>query len=700
VADWIARGAFLPLDDYLAEDERAGRTDVPRRERYYPACWTSTTYQNRSYGVPIGLANTALLYNKDLLEQAGLVYEDGAKRGQAKPPQTWAELREYSRKLTRREEGANRQLAVIGFSPLHGAGSLELYTHLAGGRLMNAAGDRCLLNSKPAREALGLITDLYDAQGGVAAVRGTNLGHAGSNLDPFIRGRLAMKIDYQYVVNWQAAFRPEMRFGVAPLPTLDPQAGPRSWVTGWQASIPARARNPRGGWALIRFLGSDRGLKLMAEYQRRLTEANGLLFVPAQTPVPELNDRFSAQYVRDNPRLPAEVRRAYDDFQNLLPAGDYPSINPVYNLLASAQTQAAESAVYGAPPAEALRENERVVQTELHRRMSARGESLARAGRLMIGCALFVTAGGLLVVWRYSRGRRGGRWRDAEGRWGLLLASPWLLGFAVFTGGPLLFSLLLSFCDYNVLRDPRWVGLENYRELLTEDRVARRAFANTLFMVLAVPAVLAVSLGLALLVNGPVRFRSAWRAAYYLPVVVPLVASSLAWLWFLNPQGPLNRALAWAGVAGPNWLQDPAWSKPALLIISIWTCGGSMVVWLAGLQTIPKTLYEAAALDGANAWQRFRHVTWPHLAPYFSFNLLAGLIASFQSFGEAFIMTSGGPDQSTLFLNYHLFNSAFQFGRMGYACALAWLLFLLLVGVTTIQFRLVNRRTRREVRVP
>lgn len=695
-ADWIARGAFMPLDDFIAEDQQQGRNDTPTAERYYPGCWESVTVNGRVYGVPLTLGNVALLYNKDLLEVAGLVYEDGPQRGEARPPRTWEEVLNYSQRLTQWENDPPRRPAIIGFAPLQGAGSLEVYTLLAGGNLLSADGRVCQLNSEPAAMGLKFIMDLYEAQGGIAAVRAMNFGPAGSPFDPFIQGRLAMKIDFQSAVKWQATVKPEMRFGVAPLPTATPADSPTSWATGWQACIPVGARHPRAGWDLIRFLCSDRGQELMAEHQRRLTEANGKLFVPNQNPVPALNERLTDRYVQDNPRLPLDIRKAHSDFQQLLPVSHYSPSTPIYNLMAAAQSEAAERALYGQSPAKALGEQSRIVQAELDRFLKPRGHNLPGMKWLVAGYAGFVAIAAFVAV-RFDSGPAiEGGWRRTERRWGILFAAPWLLGFAVFTGGPLLFSLLLSFCDYDVLGAPRWIGLQNYKELLTEDLAARRALVNTLTMALAVPFCQAISLGLALLVHHAVRFRAAWRAVFYLPVVVPLVASSIAWLWFLNARGPINQSLAWVGLSGPNWLHDPAWSKPSLILMMIWTCGAGMLVWLAGLQAVPQSLYEAAALDGANAWQRFRYITWPHLAPFFFFNLLSGLIAAFQSFGEAFIMTAGGPNQSTLFLNYHLFNLAFQFGRMGYACALAWLLFVLLAGVTVIQFRLVSRGMRRD----
>jgi multiple sugar transport system permease protein len=286
------------------------------------------------------------------------------------------------------------------------------------------------------------------------------------------------------------------------------------------------------------------------------------------------------------------------------------------------------------------------------------------------------------------------------------------LGFAVLTGGPILFSIVLSFARYDVLTDARYVGLANYGEVLT-DPVFTKSLLNTAFMMLRIPLVMAAGLAIAMLLNSGVRGIGGYRTGLYLPAIMPVVATSLLWVWIMNPsQGFLNEALRWCfdtmparafewvvnrftstpfRLEAPLWLQDPRFSKPALIVMNLWTAGGSMIIWLAGLQSIPRQLYEAASIDGAGAWRRFWHVTVPMLSPYILFNLIMGVIGTLQIFTEAYIMTEGGPVDSTLFYAYYLFKQAFQFFRMGYASALAWILFVVVLGLTLLQLGLSKR---------
>ena len=693
-ADWIARGAFQPLDEFILRDEQSSHEGVSIAARHYPGCWRSVTNAGQVYALPLGLGNTALLYNKALFEAAGLVHADGPQKGQARPPETWEELRDAARRLTAWESGPVRRPKVAGFLPLHGAGSLELYCALADHRLVDDSGRICQLNQPAAIDALRFIVDLHDDQGGVAAIRGMNLGPAGSPADPFINGNVAMKIDYQWVVNWQAALAPSMRFGVAPIP------GPRgpskiSWGTGWQVSIPRNSRNPDGAWALIRFLASERGQLLLAETQRRFTEANGRIYVPTQTPVPRINELLAARYVRDNAKLSSDVRDGFDLFDQMLEGVEFSPISPAASQLASAQTIATEQSLFGTPPDVALNEAAQSVQRVLDRAATPRGVMLPSIETLLAVSLIFVMLVTVLfaVAGHYKSSTSSAAPFD-EIRAGYWFASPWLSGFLIFTAAPIVLSLLLSFCDFDVPGTPRWIFLANYREVLLDDSVVRRALVNTLIMSLVVPISLTISLAIALLIH-TAPGRSFWQSMFYLPVVVPLTASAAAWAWFLNLRGPVNQVLSYFGTAGPDWLNDPMWSKPAIAIVILWGCGGSIVVWLASLQNIPLVQYEAASLDGARPWARFWHITWPHLRPALRFNLLAGLITVLHSFGEAYIMTAGGPNQSSLYLNQVLFETAFSAGRMGAACALAWVVFMAAAGLMALQFGyLVRRRTQ------
>ena len=287
---------------------------------------------------------------------------------------------------------------------------------------------------------------------------------------------------------------------------------------------------------------------------------------------------------------------------------------------------------------------------------------------------------------------------------GVLFASPWLIGLSVFLAYPILSSLYYSFCDYSTLRPAVWVGMQNYQDL-AQDAVMFKSLRNTLvFGAIALPGSLTAALMLALLLNSGVRGLPIFRTIFYLPCLVPAVASAMLWLWVLNGDfGILNYALGGLlrpfGLQPPTWLADPLWAKPALAIMSIWGCGGTMVIYLAGLQDVPAELYEAAEIDGAGWWRRLLHVTLPCLSPVIYFTLIIGLIGVLQIFTPAYIMgggpsggTQGNPARSTLFYALYLWAQAFELLRMGYACAMAWILFMIIVVLTLIAHRTAGRR--------
>lgn len=271
---------------------------------------------------------------------------------------------------------------------------------------------------------------------------------------------------------------------------------------------------------------------------------------------------------------------------------------------------------------------------------------------------------------------------------GLCFISPWLFGFLVFTLYPVIASAYLSFTDYRVLTPPHWVGLQNYRDLAADHDYFWPSMANTAYMFLELPIGLVMALALAMLLDVKLRAISIYRTIFYIPSIVPTVAYAVLWLWVLNPEnGLINATLHLIHINGPPWLASPAWSKPAMILMDLWGVGGGMVIYLAALQQVPQALYEAAALDGANTWQKIRFVTLPSISPVIFFNLIMGVIGTFQYFTQTFIMTQGGPDNSTLFYALYLFENAFQYFRMGSACAMAWILFLLTIIATVIVFK-------------
>jgi len=268
---------------------------------------------------------------------------------------------------------------------------------------------------------------------------------------------------------------------------------------------------------------------------------------------------------------------------------------------------------------------------------------------------------------------------------GLVFISPWLIAFLAFDLIPTASAFYYSFTDWNVIaKTSNWVGWANYERMFTGDRLFWPSVKNTLYYVaFAVPLGVVAGFLLALLLNARIRFQGLFRTLFYLPAVVPTVAAVMIWLWIFDTNnGILNWFLSMVGIDPIRWLTSPDFSKPALIIMSLWTIGGGMVIYLAGLQNIPEELYEAAEIDGASGWNKLINITVPLMTPTIFFNLLLGLIGSFQIFNAAFIMTGGGPVNSTRFYMLHLYEKAFQDSQMGYACAMAVLLFIVVLAIT------------------
>lgn len=276
---------------------------------------------------------------------------------------------------------------------------------------------------------------------------------------------------------------------------------------------------------------------------------------------------------------------------------------------------------------------------------------------------------------------------------GYLFISPWLIGFLLFTAGPFISSIWLSLTRYDIVSSPKYVGFANYVALLTDDPLfVKSALVTLKYAVFAVPLGIAAGVLLSLLLNVNVKGMSVFRTIFYLPSIVPAVATSVIFIWILNPEiGLVNGLLRNVGVEGPAWLNDAKWSLWSLIFMGLWGVGGSMVIYLAGLKDIPIYLYEAALIDGAGPTQRMRHITLPMLTPVIFFNLVMGVIGSFQYFTQAYIMTAGGPEDSTMFYSLYLFNRAWRYLDMGYASAMAWVLFLLITIVTVFIFKSQKR---------
>ena len=731
--EWASRGALTDLSPLLAAQDPADPNRIDLGE-YYDFAVGEASYappgtggEPRVYGIPTTADIRVLYANADILLQEGLIDD----QGQPRVPQTWEELRQYATRLTTYRVPGDPKSGIrrLGFAPNFGNSWLYLYAWQAGGQLLSRDGTRVTMDSPSVVRALRFMTDVYDSLGGVREVNAFQEGLAGesiggsfrsnvfggANLDPFLRGLVAMKIDNDYALRTIADNRPQMNFLIAPAPMpadrLQQGQPPVTWAGGFSLVIPATSRNKEGAFKLIQYLTSWKGTQFLEQGKRERKEAEGRMYLPEGLANRVQFERLIGRAVYDNPRVPATFKNAYKVLARLMPHTHFRPVTPVGQLLWNQHVRAYEAAVsheldddarkLGRDPIEyTLATMQQPVQRQLDEILRPLPPTPVRWGPYFALYAVAVALPFAAIYVTYKRRKRIDAYRAREVGAAMLFLSPWALGFIIFLGGPILFSILFSFTRYDVLSPARYVGVENYRELLA-DPIFYTSIANTFFMLLRIPLTMAVGLVIALLLNRAVRGIGFYRTAFYMPAIVPLVAASLLWVWLFNPtQGVINTLLLqWFETAPfqwiqsalnthfspPLWLQDPSWSKPSLIIMSLWTAGGSMIIWLAGLQSVDPNLYEAASIDGAGAWRRFWSITLPMLSPFVLFNAIIGVIATMQIFGEAYIMTAGGPADSTLFYAYYLFKQAFQYFRMGYASALAWLLFLIVLVLTLLQ---------------
>jgi multiple sugar transport system permease protein len=272
---------------------------------------------------------------------------------------------------------------------------------------------------------------------------------------------------------------------------------------------------------------------------------------------------------------------------------------------------------------------------------------------------------------------------------GWLFASPWIIGFVLWTLGPMVASFFIAFTEWDLISAPRWVGTANIQEMLRDPLVVQALKVTTIYAITSVPLHIIFGLSLALLLNTRISGLRFYRTAFYLPSVLSGVAVALLWRWLFSKEFGLINALLYRffGIEGPSWLGDQAWALPSLVLMSLWGVGSGAIIYLAGLQGIPTELYEAAEVDGARGWNRLWNITLPMMTPVLFFELVTGIIGALQVFTQALIMTNGGPNNATLFYLLYLYQNAFQYFRMGYGSALAWVLFLYILVLTLLTYR-------------
>lgn len=696
IGDWASRGAFQPLDGYLAGEKSDPEGVHP--ENYYPAAWNEALYKGKVYGIPAGIDDRMLYYNRALFREVGLDPD--------KPPQTWDELLDVAKKLTKLNPDGTYQR--IGFIPNYGNSWLYLYSWQNGGEFLSADGRTCTLAAPENIGALQYMTDVYDALGGNNKVSIYQSGFQGGEQDPFFTGKLGMKIDGNWTVGNIARYAPGLDFAVAPAPVPKERlegtgrfAGkPKfiTWTGGFSFAVPTGARHADAAWRFIRFMSSTEAELINAKYTKAFNEKLGRPFVFGLSANKRNNAALLAQYppVNDN------LRTSQKAFIDMLPYARYRPVTFIGQTLWDAHVRAFERATsHALTPKAALEEQQRLVQKELDKAFSRDSLPL-----LPVQIPVFIIVGlsviGIVIAVVRVRMLVGkSRMARSEAAAGYVMALPWIIGFICLTAGPILTSLVFAFCDYDVLHPARYVCAGNFTTLFTDDReLLFKALYNAFYTAAyGIPLGMTTSLSIAMLLNLRVKGMNWYRTAFYIPSIVPAIASAVLWQWVLagDPNKGLLNALwkvtisVWFHIPPPGWFGVAEWAKAGLIVQGLWGAGGGMILWLAGLQGVPQTLYEAAEIDGAGVLARFRHVTLPMLSPYIFFNLIMGTIGALQEFDRVYVLGGGsgnsGPLDSLLMPVLLLFNNAFRYFKMGYASALAWVIFVIILALTAIQWQ-------------
>jgi multiple sugar transport system permease protein len=633
------------------------------------------------------------------------------------------------------------RMRVVGFEPQHGNGWLYMYGWMNGGEFLSKDGLTCTLDDPRVVEALQWTTDVYDSMGGVQDVNAFKKSFQPGAQDPFFMNQIALFINGDWFLRDLGRYARDMRFGTHPAPvpakritssepgsvspvnaqpvtsklTAEPAKNGRNftWVAGFAYCIPATCPPEKldAAWALVKFLSSVEGGMTMNEHDAQRERGQGRLYVPRLAASIPFNTAQFDTYV-NIPEMPQRLRAGLQTHVDMLPFGRFRPVSPEGKKLWDGQATAQDLAWnHKHTPAEALRLQARQVQQALDRFYNPPAGAKVRWTPLIVvyGFALVLIA--VVMYWRHRTRYKVPGYMRKEWRTGVLFALPWIVGFIVLSGGPMIFSAVMSFTQYDVLSDATFIGAQNYVDLATPDKdpLFLKSLGNTLFMAIGVPIGMVVGLALALLLDAKVRGMSVYRTLYFLPAIMPVVAASVLWIWVFNAQnGLMNWMLQLTGIEAIiehlnrqfdiglktpiSWLTSEQTAKPALIIMGLWGAGASMIIWLAGLKEIPTHLYEAAALDGAGPVRRFFHITLPMLSPYILFNLVMGLIGTFQIFTQAYIMTpNGSPSHSTYFYVYKLFDESFSYFRLGYGAAMAWVLFVIVIVLTLFNMALSKK---------
>jgi multiple sugar transport system permease protein len=657
-AMYASKGVLKRLDG-LIQDARFPIED------FFPPLVDGFRYNGGIYGIPKDFTTQVVYYNRDLFDRDNVPYPRAGW--------TWNDLLDAAKRLTHDFDGDGR-IDQFGLQYNGGNPGTYCYFRQAGARLFTKDGRRLGYDSPEGLEALTFLHDL-DYKHHVALSTSAAAGRDAQA--EFSNGRLAMFMGYGRWLTPRFRQMNKFRWDVAPMP----KGRQRFSILFTVAySISAKTRHPAEAFRLVSFLTGPEGQALNSRLGLAIPALRSVAYGPAfLDPKSTINDRaFLADMdvAEVYPRTPN-----YQELDQIIGA----ALERVLTL--NKET-----------PAEGLERLSREVAAYLEKYRVQRAYPPVPWRRLGALMGILVLAMAVAVGLGLRRSGPMGRLARAEERIGYLFILPWLLGFLAFGLFPIVTSLLLSFAQWDAvspLATAQWVGWDNYRQAFTAEPKFWQALRVTgLYSVVSVPIGLVLSVAMAVLLNQKVRGIPLFRTLFYLPSLVGGVSVAVLWWRIFNRDfGVLNYVLMKAGIydlagAKPiDWLGSEQWALPAMIIMSLWGVGGGMLIYLAGLQGIPTQLYEAASIDGATNWRKFRVITLPMLSPVIFFNLIMGIIGSFQVFTQAYVMTGGGPNNATLFYVLYLYQKGFQQFQMGYASALAWVLFAIVLILTALVMR-------------
>jgi len=681
-AQFADRGILRDLTPFLNKDHSV------QISRYYGPIMRVFTDNGKIYALPRDIAPMGLVYyNKSLFDKAHIPYPDGSWTWDyvPHPERGNKDFLTVAKELTHIAPQSSE--SVYGFAPSWPAMAMDDFVFSSGASYVDDIYKPTRINFDDPRviNAIQLTQDLSEKYHVAPSL--TDLqASAVTQHDLFAQGHVAMYLcGIWEVPRFREEINNKFDWDIAAFP-----AGPTGLhgvATGGSGyGITTASKHPAEDWEFLKCIAGPDGESRLAKTglaQPSIASlSNSTLWLDGQRPMNRKLTIEEVPYVHFTVISPkwVEVKAIIDPKLQLVWSGTLSAKQAVQQLMGPAQGKLDE---LNHPP--------------YHPILNWWYGAMAMA---------FVVLVLIGWVWQGARedirnGRRTGS--RSEVRAGYMFIMPWLVGTAIFMLGPMLVSLLLSFSSWDMIEPAKWVGLGNFSEMAGDDRFWKSLQVTGLYTVFSVPLGVAGSLALALLLNTKIKGQAIFRTLFYLPAVASAVAASLIWLRVFNPETGLlnyitgvlhlNPLLKAAGLTDPtsgyvNWLGNEKTALGSLIVMSLWGIGGGMVIYLAGLQGIPQSYYDAAEVDGANVFQKFRHVTLPLLTPTIFFTLIMGVIGSFQAFTQSFVMTGGGPNNATLFYVLYLYQNAFQFLKMGYASALAWVLFLIILCFTMLQMKM------------